>query len=112
MEGYLGTELVTDLTNTPYAGYTSIQWALVFIESYGQIDGAHHKTWVIDQVTRILKGTPVVVNIARWENGQVEYRFHTGDVSPMYERWVIDMKGDYDEVNEEYEYSYDDGCAP
>jgi hypothetical protein len=23
---------------------------------YGQIDGAHHKTWVIDQIVRLLAG--------------------------------------------------------
>ena len=24
-----------------------------FVEAYGGIDGAHHKQWVIDQITRI-----------------------------------------------------------
>lgn len=31
-----------------------IQDALDVIEQYGQIDGAHHKAWVIDQVVRAL----------------------------------------------------------
>jgi hypothetical protein len=26
------------------------------IEKYGQIDGDHHKAWVIDQIARIIKG--------------------------------------------------------
>lgn len=26
------------------------------IYSYGQIDGDHHKTWVLDQIMRIIKG--------------------------------------------------------
>ena len=30
--------------------------ALRLIYQYGQIDGAHHKTWTIDQITRILAG--------------------------------------------------------
>lgn len=30
--------------------------ALAIIEQYGQIDGAHHKAWVIDQVVRALQG--------------------------------------------------------
>lgn len=30
--------------------------AAELIERFGQIDGAHHKTWVIDQVQRILLG--------------------------------------------------------
>ena len=30
--------------------------ALLIIVRFGDIDGAHHKTWVIDQVARILSG--------------------------------------------------------
>jgi hypothetical protein len=32
--------------------------ALVFIENFGDIDGAHHKQWVIDRLVHILTGTP------------------------------------------------------
>ena len=31
--------------------------ALAFAVRYGQIDGAHHKAWVIDQMCRALLGT-------------------------------------------------------
>jgi hypothetical protein len=31
-----------------------ILWALNMIVRFGGIDGAHHKAWVLDQVTRIL----------------------------------------------------------
>lgn len=31
--------------------------ALEFVWNYGQIDGDHHKTWVIDQIVRILCGS-------------------------------------------------------
>jgi hypothetical protein len=30
--------------------------ALIIIERFGGIDGAHHKAWVIDQVVRALVG--------------------------------------------------------
>jgi hypothetical protein len=30
--------------------------ALVLILSYGGIDGAHHKDWVLDQIVRIITG--------------------------------------------------------
>jgi hypothetical protein len=38
MNGYLG-EFPVDLSTTKYKGYTRSDWALVFIEKYGQIDG-------------------------------------------------------------------------
>lgn len=34
-----------------------IKKALDIAWSYGQIDGSHHKTWVIDQMVRALCGT-------------------------------------------------------
>jgi hypothetical protein len=33
-----------------------IQAALMIASQYGSIDGAHHKTWVIDQMVRALTG--------------------------------------------------------
>lgn len=33
-----------------------IQKSLDIVYSYGQMDGAHHKAWVIDQITRTLCG--------------------------------------------------------
>jgi hypothetical protein len=58
--------------------------ALNIIERYGQIDGSHHKTWVIDQVARILLGDD-------------------------YPSWVIDMKAGSDGPDS---YGYDEGIAP
>ncbi len=57
MEGYLGETKLESHDGTPYEGYSPVEWALNYIEAYGQIDGAHHKLWVLDQVARILKGT-------------------------------------------------------
>jgi hypothetical protein len=83
MEGYLG-EFPSDKGDKMNA----TDWALYFIEAYGQIDGAHHKTWVLDQVARVLHGTPVIVTEARWENGTTEMRFRTGEASSKYLDWV------------------------
>lgn len=33
-----------------------IEKAIDLAIQYGQIDGAHHKTWVIDQIVRMLTG--------------------------------------------------------
>lgn len=110
MEGYLG-EFDVDVSSTEFKDFTPSDWAMYFIERYGQIDGAHHKTWVLDQVARILKGTSVTVKIAKWEDGTEEYRVSV-DKNPSedYVYWAQQMLGEFD--GEEYEYSYDEGIAP
>lgn len=107
MQGYLGefdTDEGKDLTRE--------QWALKYIMYYGGIDGAHHKAWVLDQVARILHGTPVICKEARWDNGHAELRFTTGEPTQSYRDWVAEARGEYDEENDEYEYEYDEGWAP
>jgi hypothetical protein len=108
MKGYLG-QTVVDVKDTPFQYYAPADWAMYFIERYGQIDGDHHKLWVLDQVARILKGTPVIVNLAKWDNGYEEYRVWTGDESIEYTNWVNEMIGNKDG---EPGYSYDEGIAP
>lgn len=112
MSKYLGETPVTDFTGTPYEGFTPTDWAMLFITKYGQISGEHHKAWVLDQVSRILKGTPVEVTLATWDTGEKEYRINTGTPSQSYLGWVSYMLGEYNEENEEYEYEYDEGNAP
>jgi hypothetical protein len=58
--------------------------ALDLIRSYGGIDGAHHKDWVLDQVVRAL----------------------TGD---GYAEWVRETKAGEDGPDT---YNYDEGIAP
>jgi hypothetical protein len=103
MEGYLGEKKVS-VKKTIFAKYKPQDWALYFIFRYGQIDGAHHKQWVLDQVTRILNGAKVTVKKASWSNGDFEYRVTVGD-SKKYLNWVEVYK---DGGN----YSYDEGIAP
>ena len=69
MEGYLG-EFPVKLSETEFADFKEQDWAVYFLEMYGQIDGEHHKSWVLDQVARILKHTPVIVKEARWAQKQ------------------------------------------
>lgn len=105
MRGYLGEfEIVVDKTKE--------QWALEYITCYGGIDGDHHKTWVLDQIARILHGTPIICKEARWDNGHTELRFRTGEPTQEYYDWVIEMRGNYDEEMDEYEYEYSEGIAP
>lgn len=108
---YLG-ERVIDVKETKYKDYSPQDWVIHYIESYGQIDGSHHKQWVMDQVVRILKGTPVIVRLAEWDNGLKELRVKTGEPSAEYLKWVEEMKGKFDEEEDDYLYDYDEGIAP
>jgi len=111
MEGYLGETPVDVAADPVYSGYAAKDWALLWIEKYGGIDGDHHKAWVLDHVARILHGTPVVVSLARWSNGESEYRFRLAEPTQEYHSWVDDMLGETDEDGER-EYDYDVGIAP
>lgn len=108
MEGYLG-QFDIDIETTRFKGFTPQDWALYFIMAYGGIDGDHHKAWVLDQVARILKGTPVIVQEARWLNGTKNLRYWTGEPSPEYHAWVAEVKSGEDGPET---YSYDEGIAP
>lgn len=58
-----------------------IKKALDMILEYGGIDGAHHKDWVIDQVTRILTGSgykDFVKEAKKGENGPDTYSWDEG----------------------------------
>lgn len=57
-----------------------IALALEMIDRFGGNDGAHHKTWVIDQVVRALTGCPV---LRIHGNG-----FKELDKNAEYENWV------------------------
>lgn len=107
MEGYLG-ETIVEQKDSPYKDYTKEDWSLLFIYKYGGIDGAHHKDWVLDQVVRILNDAPVEIRVAKWSNGQEEYRFNVG-TSQKYQDWVKAYEDGEDGPNT---YSYEEGIAP
>lgn len=102
MKNYLGEFEVDDTCE--YLSYTPSQWALEYIVRYGGIDGSHHKDWVMDQVVRILNGTPVLLKVARWSDGSEEVRFITGKPSKQYHQMVKDAVGD--------DYNWNVGVAP
>jgi len=109
---YLG-ETPIEISETEFKDFTPQDWALYYIQMYGGFDGAHHKDWVLDQVARILHGTPLTMVEAKWDDHEPELRFTTVEPpSQAYLDWVLAMKGEYDEENDEYEYGYDEGIAP
>jgi hypothetical protein len=101
---YLGETPVQSLEGTPFEGYTPADWAKHYIDNYGGIDGEHHKTWVLDQVMLILHGTPVLVRLAKWDDGTEEYRYTTDEPSTAYQAWIKSRKKDG--------YDWDEGIAP
>lgn len=67
-----------------------IKRAMSYVERYGGIDGDHHKQWLITQMTMALLGSE-----EEWT------------------KWELEMRGEYDEENEEYEYGeWDEGIPP
>lgn len=103
---FLG-EFDVDLKDTQYKDFGPKEWSMYFIECYGQIDGDHHKAWVLDQIARIMHGTGIVIKEARWSDGSKELRIETGEPTKEYHQWVKDMQN----VGEE-EYEYNAGIAP
>lgn len=85
MKNYLGKFTIEQ---HEFSGYEPGDWAQYYISEYGYIDGSHHKQWVLDQVMRILLGTPVIVTEARWSDGFKELRFKTGCPSDDYLAWI------------------------
>lgn len=103
MKKYLGERLVK-IEDSPYAGYTPQDWALEYADAYGWIGGDNHRQWAIDQMCRILHGTPVILKLAEWDDGTAEYRFNTCEPSQKYLDWFEAHKG--------CEYGYNEGTAP
>jgi len=93
MNGYLG-ETRLEIHKTEYAMYSQADFALLWIEMYGSIDGAHHKDWLLDQIARILMGTKVIVSVAKWDNGEEENRFSLDEPTAQYKAWAIERDTD------------------
>lgn len=55
-----------------------------------------------------MKGTPIIIKIAKWDNGLEEYRINTGEPSQEYLDWVVEMC-DGEDGNT---YDYNEGIAP
>ncbi len=54
----------------PPPGETAREAALRIAAMYGQIDGTHHRAWVIDQMTRALLGAGYDAWIANYRSGE------------------------------------------
>lgn len=81
-----------------------IDRALVYAFRYGQIDGAHHRVWVIDQMVRALLGCPIVEEHAVDANGN-PYTYKRQGESEEYTAWVANHENGG-------EYEWDRGIVP
>jgi hypothetical protein len=110
MDGYQGETPLDIAAHPTFSKYTPSDWAMLYIERHGQTDGGHHKSWVLDAASRILKGTPVHASVALWANGHQEYRFALGEPSAAYLEWR-ELMLDRDEHGEP-QYAYEEGIPP
>lgn len=101
LNDYLGSKII-EAKETPFKDYTEKDWALYFIDNYGQYESTNEKAWVLDQVSRILNGSPVEIHEASWSNGNTEYRIIVGKPSVAYNNWLENQDLD----------DYDFGTAP
>lgn len=91
----------------PTVEQEKIDMALAIAEKYGSIDGAHHKSWTIDQMIRALTGCPMTTIHGVGEYGDFTYK-SMGE-SDEYKQWVI-SHNDGPDGPETYEW--DTGIAP
>jgi hypothetical protein len=112
---FLGETPVDVATHPKFKSWTPSEWAMVFIDKFGQIEGCHHRGWVLDQVARILKGTKVSVKEAKWSDGQHEYRYEVDEPASAYLSWRREFvdEGTDPETDETWTQDhYDEGTAP
>jgi hypothetical protein len=60
----LTPELLALVTTDKLDAFTRRDMAIAMIQDVGDVDGAHHKQWLIDQVLRLLAG-PDYENVVR-----------------------------------------------
>ena len=77
--------------------------ALEYADSYGGIDGGHHKMWVIDQMVRALTDCPMIDDHA-YDYKQRLYSFKRQGESKTYKKFVQDRK--------DSGHDWDEGIAP
>lgn len=100
--------LIVWMPLSPREATDQIGKALEIAMSYGGIDGAHHKTWVIDQMVRALTGCPMVEKSATDCNDK-PYSYEVQGESEEYVGWVAAAKDGEDGPET---YGWDEGIAP
>lgn len=85
-----------------------IKAALEVAVRFGGIDGAHHKSWVIDQMVRCLTGCPKQTVYSKGLNN-MPYTYEALGMSDEYLKLVAEAKSGEDGPDS---YSWESGIAP
>ena len=85
-----------------------IEKALDIADGNGQIDGDHHKAWVIDQMVRALTGCPMETRTAVDCHG-TPYTYEAQGESDEYRQFIEDHNHGEDGADT---YSWDEGITP
>jgi hypothetical protein len=78
------------------------------IAEAGQLDGAHHKMWVIDQMVRALTGCPTITKTANDYRG-VPYQYEALGESDEYRARIAAYRDGEDGPET---YDWDEGVPP
>ncbi len=78
------------------------------LDSADNIDGAHHKQWIIDQMVRALTGCPIEQREG-WDHHGNVYTYSTRGESSDYQLWIATYKDGEDGPET---YAWDTGIAP
>lgn len=82
--------------------------ALAVAYDCGQVDGSHHKAWVIDQMVRALTDCPDVVKEGVDSRGAT-YSYTVQGESEEYQHWVKTYRNGEDGPDT---YEWDEGIVP
>jgi len=85
-----------------------IKKALDIAIEYGDIDGDHHKRWVIDQMVRALTNCPMLKEEAL-DCNRVKFTYEYQGESEEYKKLVADACAGEDGPDT---YEWDEGIAP
>ncbi|GAB1642515.1 hypothetical protein [Krasilnikovia sp. MM14-A1259] len=81
VDGSPGLQWRIESEQVPESDQDRIELSLELAFQYGQIDGEHHKTWVIDQIVRTLAGDryeQLIVAYRDGEDGPESYSWDEG----------------------------------
>lgn len=102
---FLGEQAIDVASHPVFGSFDRTAWALLLAQENADVEGAAHKAWVLDQVVRVLHGTPVAVRLASWSDGREEHRFCLGVPSASYQQWRQALA-------ENGNVNYDEGIPP
>jgi len=100
---YIGTFSVDQATHPDFKDKTAVDWAVEFAVDGILNDSTRVKHQKLDDIARVLKGTPVDVVEKRWDDGTIEHVPTLGAPSEDY----ISLRQEL--ANQGYSFQLDDG---